>query len=75
MTIVVAPIQNPFGLVQWNSKNKATIFDEKPILNHFIGYAVINPNFFNKVGQKIINLKDGNGIIESIKHLIKKKTS
>jgi glucose-1-phosphate cytidylyltransferase len=73
LTIVVAPIQNPFGLVKWNSKNKATIFDEKPILNHFIGYAVINPNFFNKVGQKIINLKDGNGIIESIKHLIKKK--
>lgn len=73
LTIVVAPIQNPFGLVKWNSKNKATIFDEKPILNHFIGYAVISPSFFKKIGHQIVNLKDGNGIIKSIKHLIKKK--
>tara|TARA_B100001093_G_scaffold517956_1_gene601137 strand:+ start:399 stop:1109 length:711 start_codon:yes stop_codon:yes gene_type:complete len=73
LTIVVAPIQNPFGLVKWNSKNKATIFEEKPILNHFIGYAVINPTFFKKIGQQIVNLKDGNGVIKSIKYLIKKK--
>lgn len=73
LTIVVAPIQNPFGLVKWNSNNKATIFDEKPILNHFIGYAVINPSFFKKINPQIINLKDGNGIIKSIKVLIKKK--
>ena len=68
---VVAPIQNPFGLVKWNSNNKAT-FDEKPILNHFIGYAVINSTFFKKINPQIINLKDGNGIIKSIKVLIKK---
>jgi len=73
LTIVVAPIQNPFGLVKWNSNNKATIFNEKPILNHFIGYAVINSNFFKKIDQKLVDLKDGNGIIESIKFLIKKK--
>ena len=42
LTIVVAPIQNPFGLVNWNNKGRATNFIEKPILNHFIGYAVLN---------------------------------
>lgn len=73
LTVVVAPIQNPFGLVKWNSNNKATFFDEKPILNHFIGYAVINSTFFKKINPQIINLKDGNGIIKSIKVLIKKK--
>lgn len=73
LTIVVAPIQNPFGLVKWNSKNRATIFDEKPTLNHFIGYAVINPIFFRKIDQQVVNLRDGNGIIKSIKLLIKKK--
>lgn len=73
LTIVVAPIQNPFGLVKWNSKGEATKFDEKPILNHFIGYAVISPNFFSKINPKLVNLKDGNGIIQSIKLLIKKK--
>ena len=73
MTIVVAPIQNPFGLVKWNSINKATYFEEKPILNHYIGYAVISPNFFDKLETQTINLKDGKGIVKIIKNLILKK--
>ncbi len=73
ITIVVAPIKNPFGIVNWNKKNKATKFEEKPILNHFIGYAVISPTFFSKINKKIINLRDGKGMVEAINLLIKKK--
>jgi NDP-sugar pyrophosphorylase family protein len=73
ITIVVAPIQNPFGLVEWNNKGNVIKFEEKPILNHFIGYAVINPNFFNKISKKIVNLRDGKGIVRAIHFLMKKK--
>ena len=73
LTIVVAPIQNPFGLVNWDAKGKATNFNEKPVLNHFIGYAVVNPNFFKKINNKFVNLKNGKGIVQAIKILIKKK--
>ena len=73
ITIVVAPIQNPFGLVEWNTKGMATKFNEKPILNHFIGYAVISPLFFKKIDNKIINLNDGQGIVQAINFLIKKR--
>ena len=73
ITIVAAPIQNPFGLVKWSSGGKATFFNEKPILNHYIGYAVLSPDFFKKLDKKIVNLKDGNGIIQAIKYFIKKK--
>ena len=73
ITIVVAPIQNPFGLVNWNSKGRAIKFDEKPILNHFIGYAVFSSNFFKKISTKIVNLSDGKGIVQAINYLIKKK--
>lgn len=73
LTIVVAPIQNPFGLVNWNSNDKATAFEEKPTLNHYIGYAVISRGFFKKINSQLVNLKDGKGIIQAIKHLIKKK--
>jgi glucose-1-phosphate cytidylyltransferase len=73
MTIVAAPIQNPFGLINWDQKGKVVDFKEKPILNHFIGYSVINPNFFNKVNKRIMNLKNGKGIIEAIKYLIRIK--
>ena len=73
LTIVVAPIQNPFGIVDWDSKHRAKTFKEKPTFNHFVGYSVISPNFFKKISNKIINLNDGKGVVEAIKHLIKKK--
>tara|TARA_B110000967_G_scaffold173913_1_gene185809 strand:+ start:313 stop:1041 length:729 start_codon:yes stop_codon:yes gene_type:complete len=73
LTIVVAPIQSSFGIVDWDSKNKAKKFEEKPTFNHFVGYSVISPNFFKKINNKIINLSDGKGIVEAIKYLIKKK--
>jgi len=73
LTIVVAPIQNPFGIVDWDSKHRAKTFEEKPTFNHFVGYSVISPNFFKKISNKIINLNDGKGVVEAIKHLIKKK--
>jgi len=73
LTIVVAPIKNPFGIVEWNKKNRAKTFREKPVFNHFIGYSVISPNFFKKVPSKITNLGDGKGVVEVIKHFIKKK--
>ncbi len=73
ITIVAAPIQNPFGLVNWNSKGKVIKFKEKPILNHFIGYAVISPNFFKKINNRFINLSDGKGLVKAISYLIKKK--
>ena len=71
--MVVAPIQNPFGLVNWNWKKRVTQFEEKPILNHFIGYAVIEPNIFNYLNKNIINLPDGQGMVKAIKKLISKR--
>ena len=73
LTIVVAPIQNPFGLVKWDRNGKVKSFDEKPILNNFIGYAVISPIFFKKLKKNIFNLSDGKGIVEAINFLSKKK--
>ena len=73
MSLVAAPIQNPFGILNWNSKGKVIRFDEKPTLNHFIGYAVIEPNIFKYLNKKIINLKNGKGIVIAIKTLISKK--
>tara|TARA_Y100000768_G_C23923979_1_gene656481 strand:+ start:627 stop:1349 length:723 start_codon:yes stop_codon:yes gene_type:complete len=73
LTLVVAPIQNPFGIVKWNNKRLANGFDEKPILNHFIGYAVISPKFFNSLKNNIINMKDGHGLVKAINIYIKKR--
>ena len=63
VTIVVAPIENPFGLVEFDEKNKVTVFKEKPILNYYIGYAVINKSAFELVPPKIIGMPNGEGLV------------
>ena len=73
LSIVVAPIQNPFGIVDWNLRKKAIQFEEKPTLNHFIGYAVVEPSIFDYLNKNIINLQNGKGIVKAIQKLILKK--
>ena len=73
LSLVAAPIQNPFGLIKWNSKRKVTNFEEKPTLNHFIGYAVIEPTIFNYLSNKVINFKNGKGMVQAIKILSSKR--
>lgn len=73
VTIVVAPIKNPFGIVNSNKRSKAISFDEKPILNHFIGYGVFKKNIFKYLNKRIINQKNGKGIVLAIKKLSKRR--
>ncbi len=71
-TIVVAPIQNPFGLVEYDNNRKVLSFKEKPVLNYYIGYAVINKSDIERVPQKMIGMPDGKGLVEFYKYLIDK---
>jgi len=70
VTIVTAPIENPFGLVEFNHENKVIQFQEKPILNYYIGYAIINRSALNLVPEKVINMPDGSGLITFFKILM-----
>lgn len=62
-TIIVAPIQNPFGIVEFDHNNKVTLFKEKPTLNYYIGYAVINKSALDLVSDKIIHMTNGKGLV------------
>ena len=50
-----------------------SLSEEKPILNHFIGYAVIEPNIFKHLNKNIINSKDGSGMVKAINLLVSKR--
>jgi NDP-sugar pyrophosphorylase family protein len=69
-TIVVAPIQSPFGLVEFDADDKVTYFREKPVLNYYIGYAVINRSAFDLVPRKVIEMPDGQGLVTFYKILM-----
>jgi len=69
-TIVVAPIKSPFGLVEFNKSGTVSSFNEKPVLNYYIGYAVINKSALDIVPQKVIDMPDGQGIVTFFKILM-----
>lgn len=69
-TIVVAPIRNPFGLVAFDGRDKVTQFNEKPILNYYIGYAIFNKTAFDLIPPKVITMPDGDGLVTFFKILI-----
>jgi NDP-sugar pyrophosphorylase family protein len=69
-TIVVGPIENPLGLVEFNRDNKVTYFKEKPVLNYYIGYAMINTSAFDLIPPKIVTMPDGQGLVTFFKILI-----
>lgn len=73
ITFVVAPTTNHFGIVNWDSNSKVTNFVEKPILNHFIGYFVINREALEYIPKKVIDLPDGEGIVTMFQILIAMK--
>ena len=68
-TLVIAPIQNPFGLLDLDENNKVINFKEKPILNHYIGYAVMQPEIFDIIPTELIGSPDGIGIVKTINFL------
>ncbi len=70
VTIVVAPIESPFGLVEFDHEYKVTFFKEKPILNYYMGYAVISHTALDYVSSKVIDLPDGEGLITFYKILM-----
>lgn len=72
-TIVVTSITNPFGLVEFDSENKVKSFKEKPSLNYFIGYFIIDPEYLKNLASDIISLPDAQGILKVFYDLIKKE--
>jgi NDP-sugar pyrophosphorylase family protein len=70
VTIAVAPIQNPFGVVKFNEEHRVTSFEEKPVLDYYIGYAIISKSAFDFAPPSIIEMPDGSGLVAFFKVLI-----
>jgi NDP-sugar pyrophosphorylase family protein len=71
-TVVVAPIRNPFGLVEYDASDKVTSFKEKPVMNYYIGYAVINRTALEFVQRGVIDMPDGEGLVAFYRILMAK---
>ncbi len=73
VTIVTAKIQSPFGLMRFDSEGVPFSFQEKPILNYYVGYFVINKKAFDSISKNMLKMKDGAGLVSLFKQLIELK--
>lgn len=74
LTITLAQIKSPFGIVKINDNKQVKSFKEKPIFNYFIGYAIINSYVLEEIPKTFINSADAKGIISLFDYMIKKNS-
>jgi glucose-1-phosphate cytidylyltransferase len=63
-TIVTAPIRSPFGLVTFDSEDRVTSFEEKPVLHYYIGHFLLETAVLDHATQAMIEKPDGLGLVE-----------
>ncbi|MBU2541452.1 MAG: nucleotidyltransferase family protein [Candidatus Omnitrophica bacterium] len=73
ITITVADIRSPFGLVELASSNCVDSFEEKPTFSYYIGHMIIEKKILNKLEKKLLTMPDGEGLIALFQKLIQKK--
>ena len=73
VTIVVASIQNPFGLVSFNDEGVAESFEEKPFFNYYIGMFLLSKWAFDYIDDEFLREPDGEGLVSFFNRLIDEK--
>lgn len=73
LTITTASIRSPFGLVQFDKNNKVTSYEEKPVFSYYIGHMVMEKAILDDIGEDLIGMPDGKGLICLFHKLIKEK--
>jgi glucose-1-phosphate cytidylyltransferase len=73
VTIVVASIQNPFGLVDFGDNGLAYSFQEKPYFNYYIGMFILNNRAFEYMDDELLRKPDGEGLVSFFNRMIDEK--
>ena len=72
ITLVTAPIQSPFGLVEHDGDGQVISFDEKPVRDYFIGYFVMESRLLRELSEDLVSEPDGSGIVALFQQLVDK---
>ena len=73
ITLVTAPIQSPFGLVENGEAGQVVLFDEKPVRDYFIGYFVMERWLLEGLSEELVTQSDGAGIVALFQQLVNKQ--
>ncbi|OIQ18395.1 MAG: hypothetical protein BM556_09035 [Bacteriovorax sp. MedPE-SWde] len=73
-TMVTGKIRNPFGIIKVDEEEGlVTSFEEKPLLNYYIGSFVFKKSAFDLIDQELLDLPDGEGLVLLFKKLVNLK--
>lgn len=72
VTITVANIRSPFGLVRLGRNKEVLSFDEKPLLPHYIGHMIMDRDILDGLDRGLLRMPDGDGLVSLFKRLIAK---
>lgn len=70
VTIVTAKIMSPFGLVDSDEAGRVTDFREKPVMNYYIGCALVERSAFAEITDDHLAMPDGDGLVAFFQQLI-----
>lgn len=70
VSIVTAPIRNPFGVITFGPDGVVDSFREKPVNHHFIGMMLMERSVFDLVDPELLAMPDGEGLVELFQRLI-----
>lgn len=72
VTITIADIRSPFGIVGVDADSRVLAFDEKPSLPYYIGHMIMERRVLEELPPALLALPDGEGLVRLFQELIAK---
>ncbi len=69
VTIATTQIESPFGLIDIHESGKVLSYREKPTLNYYIGYFVIEKKALEGIPKELIEIPTNEGLVSFFKML------
>ena len=73
VTITVASVRSPFGLVTTEPDGWVVSFEEKPVQSYYVGHMLLERNALNDLDPKLLAMPDGDGLVKLFSLLISQR--
>ena len=73
ITVVMTKVKSPFGLVRTDDAGMISVFEEKPVMNYYIGCFLAERRVFEQLDAGLSALSDGQGLMALFQELISRR--
>lgn len=73
LTLTIADIRTPFGIVNIDHDQKVKSFKEKPLFSYYIGHMIVERRVLDELDDRLVSAPNGEGIVKLFQMLAKQK--